>query len=307
MAKKPVLVVLAAGMGSRYGGLKQIDPVGPNGELIIDYSIYDARRAGFETVIFIINRRIEEQFKAAIGDRLSRIIDVKYAFQNLGDLPEGYTVPENREKPWGTTHAVLAARDVIDGPFAVINSDDYYGPQSYQLIYDYLTTHPDGTKYQYAMAGYLLKNTVTEHGTVARGVCEVDGGGYLTSVVERTKIAKDGDDARYTEDDGATWTPLPGGTVVSMNLWGFHRSFLDEAWARFPAFWEETMAKNPEKGEYYLPSVVSQLIGEGKAQVKVLTSGDKWYGVTYKEDKPSVKSAIGSLVESGLYPSPLWG
>ncbi len=306
MAKKPVLVVMAAGMGSRYGGLKQIDPVGAHGQLIIDYSIYDALRAGFETVIFVISRRIEETFKAAIGDRLSRVIDVKYAFQELDDLPAGCSVPAGRVKPWGTAHAALAARRLIDGPFAVINSDDYYGPRSYKMIYDYLCGHPDGDLYEYAMIGYLLKNTVTEHGTVARGVCEVDGGGYLTSVVERTKIAKDGDDARYTEDDGATWTPLSGGTVVSMNLWGFHRSFLDEAWARFPAFWEETMAKDPEKGEYYLPTVASQLTHEGKARVKVLTSGDKWYGVTYKEDKPAVVAAIADLTAQGLYPDALW-
>ncbi len=307
MAERPVLVVMAAGMGSRYGGLKQIDPVGPNGELIIDYSIYDALRAGFESVVFVISRRIEETFKAAIGDRLSRVIDMKYAFQDLDDLPEGYSVPADRVKPWGTAHAALAARHLIHGPFAVINADDYYGPESYKLIYDYLTAHPDGDVYEYVMAGYLLKNTVTEHGTVARGVCQVDDRGYLTSVTERTKIAKDGDNARYTEDDGATWTPLPGDTVVSMNLWGFHRSFLDEAWARFPAFLDETLAKNPEKGEYYLPTVASQLTHEEKARVKVLTSGDKWYGVTYKEDKPTVVAAIRSLVEGGLYPAPLWG
>ncbi len=307
MTERPVLVVMAAGMGSRYGGLKQIDPVGPNGELIIDYSIFDARRAGFETVIFVINRKIDALFRSAIGDRLSRFIHVEYVYQDLDDLPEGYSVPGCRVKPWGTAHAALAARRLIRGPFVVINADDYYGPESYRLIYDYLVSHPDGDVYEYAMAGYLLKNTVTEHGTVARGVCEVDGNGCLTAVTERTKIAKDGDDAKFTEDDGATWTPLPGGTVVSMNLWGFHRSFLDEAAARFPAFLDETLAKNPEKGEYYLPTVVGRLIAEGKARVKVLTSGDKWYGVTYKEDKESVKAAVRALVESGLYPAPLWG
>lgn len=307
MAEKPVLVVMAAGMGSRYGGLKQIDPVGPNGELIIDYSIYDARRAGFETVVFVISRGIEETFRAAIGDRLSRFINVRYAFQDLNDLPEGCSVPEGRVKPWGTAHAVLAARHVVDGPFAVINADDYYGPEGYQLIYDYLTAHPDGDVYEYVMAGYLLKNTVTEHGTVARGVCRVDGGGYLASVTERTKIAKDGDNAKYTEDDGGTWTPLSGDTVVSMNLWGLGKSFLDESWSRFPGFLDRTLRETPEKGEYYLPAVISQLISEGKARVKVLTSADKWYGVTYKEDKPSVVAAIAALTARGLYPADLWG
>lgn len=307
MDKKPVLVVMAAGMGSRYGGLKQVDPVGNHGQLIIDYSIYDAKRAGFETVVFVINRKIEETFKSAIGERLSKVIDVKYAFQDLPDLPEGYAVPEERVKPWGTAHAALAARHIVDGPFAVINADDYYGPQSYQMIYDYLCGHPDGETYEYAMAGYLLKNTVTEHGTVARGVCELTAENCLSSVIERTKIAKDGENARFTEDDGATWTPLSGDTVVSMNLWGLRRSFLDEAWARFPAFLDKTLAENPEKGEYYLPTVISQLIGEGKARVKVLTSHDKWYGVTYKDDKPAVVAAIKALTEAGLYPDDLWG
>ncbi len=306
MAAKPVLVVMAAGMGSRYGGLKQIDPVGPNGELILDYSVFDARRAGFERVIFVISRKIDALFRSAIGGRLSKVIPVEYVYQDLNDLPEGYSVPEGRVKPWGTAHAALAARHLIRGPFAVINADDYYGPEGYRLIYDYLTAHPDGDVYEYAMAGYLLKNTVTEHGAVARGVCEVDGEGYLTAVTERTRIAKDGDDAKFTEDGGATWTPLSGGTVVSMNLWGFHRSFLDEAAARFPAFLDETLAHDPKQGEYYLPSVVSRLITEGRARVKVLTSGDKWYGVTYKEDKESVKRAVRGLVESGLYPAALW-
>ena len=258
-------------------------------------------------MIFVINWKIDALFRSAIGNRLSRVIHVEYAYQDLDDLPEGYSVPGCRVKPWGTAHAALAARRLIRGPFAVINSDDYYGPESYRLIYDYLTAHPDGDVYEYAMAGYLLKNTVTEHGTVARGVCQVDGEGCLTAVTERTRIAKDGDNARYTEDGGATWVPLPGGTVVSMNLWGFHRSFLDEAAARFPAFLDRALANDPEKAEYYLPSVVSQLIAERKARVKVLTSGDKWYGVTYKEDKESVKNAIRSLVKSGLYPVSLWG
>ena len=304
---KPVLVVMAAGMGSRYGGLKQVDPVGGHGQLIIDYSIYDARRAGFETVVFVIKHEIEDTFKAAIGDRLSKVIDVRYAYQDLSDLPEGYSVPEGRIKPWGTAHAILAARRVIDGPFAVVNADDYYGPEGFREIYQYLESHPDRPGcYEFAMVGYQLGNTVTEHGHVARGICEEDGDHFLTRVTERTRIEKDGADARFTEDDGATWTHLPGSTIVSMNLWGFTRSFLEEAQARFPAFLDRALAENPLKAEYFLPSVVTQLLEEGKARVKVLRSSDKWYGVTYKEDKPVVVAAIAEKTAAGLYPDRLW-
>ncbi len=303
--KKPVLVIMAAGMGSRYGGLKQLDPVGNHGQLIIDYSIYDARRAGFETVVFVIKPEIEADFKAAIGDRVSKVMDVKYAYQLKEDLPEGYSVPACRTKPWGTAHAALAARNIVDGPFAVINADDYYGPEAYQEIYNYLSTHADGDVYEYVMVGYLLKNTVTENGTVARGVCEETADHYLTQVTERTKIEK-GEPPRFTEDNGRTWTDLSADTIVSMNMWGFTRSFLDEALARFPAFLDKTLAENPEKGEYFLPTVVSQLINEGKARVKVLRSEDKWYGVTYREDKPTVVAAIAEKTAAGLYPDRLW-
>ena len=302
---KPVLVIMAAGMGSRYGGLKQLDPVGNHGQLIIDYSIYDAKRAGFETVVFVIKPEIEADFKEAIGDRVSKVMDVKYAYQLKEDLPEGYAVPAGRTKPWGTAHAALAARKVVDGPFAIINADDYYGPEAYQEIYNYLSTHQDGDVYEYVMVGYLLKNTVTENGTVARGVCEETTDHYLTQVTERTKIEK-GEPPRYTEDDGKTWTELPEDTIVSMNMWGFTRSFLDEALARFPAFLDKALAENPEKGEYFLPTVVSQLIDEGKARVKVLRSEDKWYGVTYREDKPTVVAAIAEKTAAGLYPDRLW-
>ena len=304
---KPVLVVMAAGMGSRYGGLKQIDPVGNHGQLIIDYSIYDARRAGFETVVFVIKHEIEEDFKAAIGDRMSKIIDVRYAFQDLTDLPEGYAVPEGRTKPWGTAHAILAARKVVDGPFAVVNADDYYGPEGFKAIYDYLSTHADQLGcYEYAMVGYHLRSTITEHGSVARGVCVEDENNYLLSVTERTCIEKEGDDARFTEDGGATWTRLPGETIVSLNLWGLTRSFIDEAEKRFPAFLDKTLAENPQKGEYFLPSVISELIGEGKARAKVLRSADKWYGVTYQADKPVVMAAIAEKTAAGVYPDNLW-
>ena len=304
---KPVLVVMAAGMGSRYGGLKQLDPVGGHGELIIDYSIYDARRAGFETVVFVIKREIEADFKAAIGERLSKVMDVRYVYQCLDDLPEGYAVPEGRVKPWGTAQAALAARSVVDGPFAVINADDYYGPEGFGAIYDYLLSHPDGDVYEYAMVGYLLENTVTEHGYVSRGVCVESGDNDLISVTERTRIEKGQASPRFTEDGGATWEDLPGDTIVSMNLWGFTRSYLDEAWARFPAFLDGALRDNPMKGEYYLPTVVSQLIAEGKARVKVLRSRDKWYGVTYQEDKPVVVKAIADMTAGGLYPENLWG
>ena len=302
---KPVLVIMAAGMGSRYGGLKQLDPVGNHGQLIIDYSIYDARRAGFETVVFVIKPEIEEDFKRCIGDRVSKSMDVRYAYQLKEDLPEGYCVPEERRKPWGTAHAALAARNVVDGPFAVINADDYYGPEAFREIYGYLSAHADGDVYEYVMVGYLLKNTVTENGTVARGVCEETADNFLTRVTERTKIEK-GEPPRYTEDDGQTWTELSEDTIVSMNMWGFTRSFLDEAWKRFPAFLDKALAENPAKAEYFLPTVVSQLIDEGKARVKVLRSEDKWYGVTYREDKPTVVSAIAEKTASGLYPDRLW-
>ena len=304
---KPVLVVMAAGMGSRYGGLKQLDPVGSHQQLIIDYSLYDAHRAGFDTVVFVIKRENEGAFRASIGDRLAHHMDVRYAFQELSDLPEGFSVPQGREKPWGTCHAVLAARREVEGPFAVINADDYYGAESFRRIYQYLADHPDRPGcYEFAMVGYRLGNTVTEHGQVSRGVCEEDADGFLVRVTECTNIEKDGENARFTEDGGRTWRSLPGGAIVSMNLWGFTHSFLTEAEARFPAFLRRAEAENPLKGEYFLPSVVTQLLEEGKARVKVLRSADKWYGVTYREDKPAVVQAIAAMTAAGLYPKELW-
>ncbi len=305
---KPVLVVMAAGMGSRYGGLKQLDPVSGHDQLIIDYSLYDAHRAGFETVVFVIKQEIDQAFREGIGNRISRVMDVKYVYQDKSDLPAGYSCPEERQKPWGTAQAVLAARNVVDGPFAVINADDYYGPEGFKRIYEYLSQHPDRPDcYEYAMVGYLLKNTVTENGHVARGVCEETEDGFLKNVVERTKIVKGEHCPRYTEDDGETWTDLPEDTIVSMNLWGFTRSYMQEAWARFPAFLDKAIESNPAKAEYFLPSVVSQVLEEGKARVKVLRSTDRWYGVTYKEDKPAVVAAIADMTEKGLYPENLWG
>ena len=304
---KPVLVVMAAGMGSRYGGLKQMDPIDDNGHVILDYSCYDAMRAGFETVVFVIKPEIEEVFKEVVGNRIAQKMNVEYVFQRHEDLPEGYSVPEGRTKPWGTAQAVLAARDVVDGPFAVINADDYYGPEGFEQIYNYLLHHPDTPEmYEYAMVGYLLKNTVTENGSVARGVCTETASGYLHNVVERTKIVKGEMNPRYTEDDGETWHDLSEDDIVSMNLWGFQKSYLEEAWAGFPAFLDKALEENPMKGEYFLPTVVSNLLSRKKARVKVLRSADKWYGVTYKEDKPMVVAALAELREKGQYPEKLW-
>lgn len=305
--QKPVLVVMAAGMGSRYGGLKQLDPVGPNNQLIIDYSIYDAHRAGFDTVIFVIKPEIEAAFRSGIGNRIEKVMEVKYVFQRREDLPEGFTCPPEREKPWGTAQAALAVRHLVHGPFAVINADDYYGPDGFREIYQYLTTHPDQADcYEYAMVGYLLRNTVTEHGYVSRGVCQETPEHFLENVVERTRIEKGEKCPRYTEDGGETWVELPGDAIVSMNLWGFQESYLKEAWRLFAEFLEKALVENPTKAEFYLPSVVSHLLAEKKARVKVLRSRDRWFGVTYKEDKPMVTEAIASMTAQGLYPERLW-
>ncbi len=233
-------------------------------------------------------------------------MEVAYAYQDLNDLPEGYTVPEGRAKPWGTCHAILAARHLIDAPFAVINADDYYGAQCFRIIYDYLCSHQDDTRYHYCMAGYRLKNTVTENGSVSRGICTADSEGYLVNVVERTQIETYSGGIRFTENAGGSWTDISGDSIVSMNLWGFSESFVEEARQRFPAFLDDALINNPQKGEYYLPSVVTQLLTEGKADVRILPCPDKWYGITYKEDKPAVVQALADMTAAGLYPSPLW-
>lgn len=308
MAKKPVLVVLAAGMGSRYGGLKQIDAVGSQGEAILDYSIYDAHRAGFDTVVIVIKEAIREDFMEVVGKRLAKApVEVRYAYQELDNLPAGYAVPEGRTKPWGTSHAVLSAAEAIDGaPFAVINADDYYGASAFRVIYDYLSANTDPTAH--CMVGYELGNTVTENGSVARGVCVVDGRGYLTQVTERTRIETydGGEKIHFTEDGGQSWTDLPRDTIVSMNLWGFMPSFLDEIRDRFAAFLDKALVENPLKGEYFLPLPVAQVIAEGKGSVKVLTSPDRWFGVTYAADKPVVVASLQKLTQDGLYPNGLW-
>ena len=304
--KKPVLVVMAAGMGSRYGGLKQIDPIDEYGHIIMDFSIYDAIRAGFGKVVFIIKKENEAMFREAIGDRMAEQLEVEYVFQDLTNLPEGYEVPEGRVKPWGTGHAILSCIGTVDGPFVVINADDYYGSRAFQMAYDFLTAHEDDEKYRYMMVGYQLENTLTENGHVARGVCVTDENGYLSGINERTHIEKRGDGAAYTEDGGATWTELPKDSTVSMNMWGFTSSILTELKQRFRTFLDENLEKNPQKCEYFLPFVVDELLGENRATVQVLTSADRWYGVTYKEDKPFVVSAIQGLKNQGLYPQKLW-
>ena len=305
MAKKPVLVVMAAGMGSRYGGLKQIDPVGSKGEAILDYSIYDAHQAGFETVVIIIKEAIKNDFMETVGARLKNApVEIRYAYQELEKLPAGYSIPEGRTKPFGTGHAVLCAKEAIDGaPFAVINADDYYGKSAFQSIYNLLSANEN--PWGYCMVGYELSKTVTENGSVARGICATDENGNLTEVVERTKIVQFEDGIRY--EDGGTWVDVADDTIVSMNMWGFMPSFLEEIEARFVNFLNTTLVENPLKGEYFLPSPVSQLIEEGKASVKVLTSADRWYGVTYAADKPVVMAALKGMQEQGLYPDGLWG
>lgn len=304
--KKPVLVIMAAGMGSRYGGLKQIDPVDEEGHIIMDFSIFDARRAGFEKVVFIIKEEYDEEFRASIGDRISEFMEVSYVYQKLDNLPEGFSVPEGRVKPFGTGHAILSCKDEVDGPFAVINADDYYGVHALKEIYDYLSGHEDDEKYRYAMVGYRLSNTLTENGYVSRGVCETDEEGYLTRITERTHIEKTKDGAAFTEDDEKTWTKIDPGCIVSMNMFGFTESMLKEIEARFPVFLEKNLKENPLKCEYFLPSVVGELINEHKATVRVLKSEDRWYGITYKEDKQSVVDAVVRMKEQGVYPLHLW-
>jgi dTDP-glucose pyrophosphorylase len=306
MAKNPTLIVMAAGMGSRYGGLKQIDPVTDKGEIIIDFSLYDALMAGFENAVFIIKKEMEKDMRALMDEGAGGSLNIKYAYQSIDDVPQGVTVPEGREKPWGTGHAILAARDLVDGPFAVINADDYYGPAAYQLMREYLADAKDDDKLRYAMVGYTLANTITEHGSVTRGVCRIDDDGRLADIEERYNITRRGDGIVYEDGEGQ-WIEMPPDTTVSMNFWGFTESFMDELKNGFSGFFEKDVPQNPAKAEYLLPSIVGRLVTEGKASVKIMESRDRWYGVTYKEDKEQVMSALQSLKDRGMYPDKLWG
>ena len=299
---------MAAGMGSRYGGLKQIDPVGSKGEAILDYSLYDAYEAGFRTAVIVIKEAIREDFMATVGKRLEKCpLEIRYAYQEISKLPEGFSIPEGRVKPWGTGHAVLCAREAVDGaPFAAINADDYYGKEAYRNLYNFLENAQDTDKYAYCMVAYNMGNTVTENGSVARGICVTDENSFLTSVTERTQIEQYEGGIHYIGDDGETWGDVAADTPVSMNMWGFTGSFMEELNAYFPRFLANDVPKNPLKAEMFLPTVISRLISAGKATVKMLRTADKWYGVTYAADKPNVIAALRALTAEGKYPDGLW-
>lgn len=303
--KAPALVIMAAGMGSRYGGLKQIDPVDEYGNIIVDFSIYDAKRAGFEKVVFIIKRENEQTFREVIGDRVSKYIDVEYVFQDINNIPEEYEVPEGRIKPWGTGHAVLCCADTVNGPFVIVNADDYYGREAFELMYDYLMNTDDDDKYQYSMVGYMVENTLTENGYVSRGICSADSEGYLDSVIERTHIEKKDGKIVYTED-GKSFTDIRKGTLVSMNMWGLRPSIFPELKSRFIQFLKNEAVENPMKSEFYIPKVIDQLIKEDKAAVKVIPTKERWFGVTYMEDKPALVSSLRQLKAKGVYPEKVW-
>ncbi len=307
MRKKPVLVVMAAGMGSRYGGLKQIDPVGSHGEAILDYSLFDAHRAGFETVVIVIKEAIREDFMSTVGKRLARApLEIRYAFQELDSLPLGFSLEPDRVKPLGTGHAVLCAAQAIDGaPFAVINADDYYGASAFRTIYEALCSAQDGAYYDYCMVGYYLKNTLSDHGGVSRGLCQVDDRGYLVGLQECIGIERFDQGARAPQKDNS-FQELSMDSLVSMNMFGFTPSFLRELEAEFPRFLSRELPQNPLKAELFLPAEVSRLLEAGKARVRVLSSADRWYGVTYAEDKPLVVAAIREMTRAGQYPDGLW-
>jgi UTP-glucose-1-phosphate uridylyltransferase len=296
---KPTLLVLAAGIGSRYGGLKQIDPIGPGGETIIDYSVFDALRAGFGKLVFVIRRDIEEQFKQLIGSRFERRVAVEYVLQELDKLPSGFSVPPNRRKPWGTAHAVLMGADVIRESFAAINGDDFYGMNSFQLLSRHLASgSPD-----YAMVGFVLKNTLSEFGSVARGVCQTTADDYLQSVVELTRIERDGDAAKYTDASGQVH-PLTGDEVVSLNLWGFSPGIFEHLRRELVSFLNQR--GQDEKAEFFIPTVVNTLVDSGQARLRVLRTPDSWFGVTYREDRPRVIQSVRQLIQRGDYPERLW-
>jgi hypothetical protein len=296
---KPTLLVLAAGMGSRYGGLKQIDPVGPAGETIIDYSIFDAMRAGFGKLVFVIRKDIEQQFREVIGSRFEKRIAVEYVFQELDKLPAGFPLPAGRTKPWGTTHAILMAENVLKENFAAINADDFYGRNAYKVLAQHLTSgSPD-----YAMVGFILKNTLSDHGSVARGVSRVDANDYLTHIVEMTKVERDGSSAKNTDSHGQV-TQLTGDEAVSMNFWGFTPALFPQLKVAFEKFLKTHGTEL--KSECYIPATVGELVTNGQAKCKVLRSPDSWFGVTYREDRPSVVESIRKLIAKGDYPEKLW-
>lgn len=300
---KPTLLILAAGMGSRYGGLKQIDPVGPNGEIIIDYSIYDAIKAGFGKLVFVIRHYFEDAFREKIGSKFEDKVEIAYAYQELESCLDGFPLPADREKPWGTGHAILVARYVIDEPFAVINADDYYGASSFKIMADFLAGSNQNHSAQYSMIGYVLRNTLSEYGTVARGVCECDDNMFLKKVTERVKIEKLGRGARYYDTDGNSFD-LSGNEVVSMNLWGFGVSIFDHLERDFKIFLKEQ--SNNLKAELFIPSVVDELVNSGQVRVKVLPTHDSWFGVTYRRDKEIAEASIRKLIDKGVYPKKLW-
>lgn len=297
---RPSLVVMAAGIGSRYGGLKQVDPVGPSGEIILDYSVYDAMRAGFGKVVFVIRREIESDFRDTVGRNVEPHIETAYAFQELSALPEGFSVPPERKKPWGTAHALLCARDEVPGAYAAINADDFYGAGAFAAIGEHLA----GASDDYSMAGYLLKNTLSEHGHVSRGVCEVTADGFLEGIVERETIRLFPDGVKY-EGPGGVWTPIPADSTVSMNIWGFAAGFFERLDAGFRGFL--TRDVDTPGAECYLPAVVNDLIDEGRARVRVLPTDERWFGITYREDMPTARAEIQRRVDSGVYPEKLWG
>lgn len=300
---KPTLVIMAAGMGSRFGGLKQLTPVGPRGQLLIDYSVYDAIMAGFGKIVFVIKHAIEDEFKELLGNRIAEKIPVEYVYQELDKLPKGYDVPEGRTKPWGTGHAILCCRGVVKEPFMVINADDFYGRESYRLLAEFLAKPNRGDGMQFAMSAYILENTLTENGYVSRGICSVNEQNKLCGLVERTHIEMVNGKAQYSEDEGATWTELPVGCPVSMNAWAFPAEMLDGLEARFKTFLDTTAAANPQKAEFYLPFAVNDMMKDGEAETTVLRTGDRWYGMTYAADKQDVQDAIAAMTERGVYPA----
>ncbi|MDD2427874.1 MAG: NTP transferase domain-containing protein [Eubacteriales bacterium] len=307
MRKKPVLLIMAAGMASRYGGVKQLERVGPSGEILMDYSIHAAVQAGFEDLVIVIKRDMETDFEEIVGQRLRPYINLQYAFQELEDLPPAYSVPADRVKPWGTGHAVLAARDLVDAPLTVINADDYYGKEAFKLMYDFLSENQKADKKaSHALCTWKLRNTLSLHGTVSRGVCELDENGFLIAIRELKKIAAANDNAKYTLDDGETWHPLSGESDVSMNFFGFSQGFMRVLAENFTAFLDETIESGSLNSEYLLPEILGQELQRGNCDIQTMKSPERWFGVTYQEDKPFVEASLRDLAEKGVFPTPLW-